>query len=320
MAAPHSKMSIKAVLLFLLVFLLASLGAIAKTSCNSWWTDETCLTVHPDVDLGTIDSSLFHGATPEGSGALQPLTALDNAIDIARNGWANLNWTLEVKAASSLGVALSRLHWRHSGTGEGYLPFSSLGAWTQVATGRGSASVPVDYEYLPTTADAPGNHQVTLTYRVTISWGSYELYSVSEDTVLFLNARDWIVLAINDRIDLGTIDGAGYVMGRGLPARDSVGNGMFIVSNLTTGWDVTLQVGSLSTPPCYRGDLLRVFFWQIDGSTFRSASGLQAQPITVASSSAPGKVQHTLGYRYTPTTAECGGDYSISLIYTATPR
>ncbi len=320
MAAPHSRMPIRTALLFLLVFLLVSSGAIARTSCNRWWTDETCLTVHPDVDLGTIDSSTFHGATPEGSGALQPLTALDNAIGIARNDWASLNWTLEVKAASSSGMDLSRLHWRRSGTGEGYLPFSSLGAWTQVATGRGAASLAVDYEYSPTTGDAPGNYQVTLTYRVTISWGSYELYSVSEDTVLFLNARDWIVLALDDGIDLGVIDGAGYVIGSGLPPRDCVGNGMFIVSNSPTGWDVTLQAGSISTPPCYRGDLLRVFFWQIDGSAFRSASGLQAQPITVASSSAPGKVQHTLGYRYTPTTAECEGDYSITLIYTATPR
>lgn len=313
-------MSTRAALSFLIILFFVSLSGISATGCNSWWGDETCLTVHPDLGLGTIDSSSFRGITPDGGGSFLPLTALDNMIDITRNGWASLSWTLEVKAAAESGMDLSRLYWRHSGTGEEYLPFSSLGVWTRVATGRGTTSVPVDYEYLPTTKDAPGNHHVTLTYRVTISWGSYELYSVSEDTVLSLDARDWISIALHNTIDLGTIDGAGYVMGSGLPAHDSLDNGAFIISNSPVGWDLTLQVGSISTPSCYRGDLLSVFFWQIDSSSFHSASGLTTQPVTVTYSDGPGKVKHTLGYRYTPTTAECGGDYSISLIYTATPR
>jgi len=81
-----------------------------------------------------------------------------------------------------------------------------------------------------------------------------------------------------------------------------------------------MRVESISAPLCYEGDLLSVFFWQIDDSVFRAASGLKTQPVTIVSSGGPGKVQHTLGYRYTPTTAECGGDYSITFIYTATLR
>ena len=310
-------------LLFFLMILLAGFGAISATSCNSWWGDQTCLTVHPDLDLGTIDSSSFSGATPDGGGAFRPLALLDNAITVVRNGWLNLNWVLEVDASSAYGVDLARLYWRLSNTGGDYVPFSALGAWDQIASGQGTTGttfIPIDYEYLPTTADPPGDYTVTLTYRVIASWGSYQLYAVSQDVTLYLHVKDWIVVSMKKSIDLGTVDGAGYVMGTGLPARESLGNGAFIIGNSPAGWDLTLQVGSISTPPCYSGDLLPVFFWQVDNSAFHSASGLKVQPVTVTSTNGPGKAQHTLGYRYTPTTAECGGNYSITLVYTATAR
>lgn len=244
-------------------------------------------------------------------------------VDVVRNGWLNLTWNLEVKAISSSGIDLSRLYWRRSNIGRDYQPFSVLGNWAQVATGRGTTgttSFPIDYEYFASTADAPGDYAVTLTYRVTVKWGSYKLYSVSQDVSLYLHVKDWIVVALHDAIDLGTIDGSGYVMGSGLPPRDSLGNGVFIVSNSPTGWNLDLQVRSISVPPCYHGDLLSIFFWEIDNSVFHTAKGLDNLPVVVASSAGPGKVQHDVGYRYTPTTAECGGDYSITLIYTASPR
>ncbi|MEA3238229.1 MAG: hypothetical protein U9Q94_00370 [Candidatus Bipolaricaulota bacterium] len=307
----------------LIVLLAASLGAFSATNCNSWWGDETCLTVHPNFDLGVIDSSSFHGATPQGGGVFYPISSLDNAIDVVRDGWLNLNWTLEVKAGPTSGIDRSRLYWRRSNAGSGYRAFGDLGDWAQVATGMGTtgiASIPIDYEYLPSTADSPGDYTITLTYRVTMTWGSYQLYAVSQDVSLYLQVKDWIVLALHGPIDLGTIDGSGYVIGSGLPPRDALGNGVFIVSNSPTGCDISLQVGPISTPSRYHGDLLSVFFWQIDGSAFHCASGLDSQPVIVATSAGPGKVKHKVGYRYTPTTEECGGDYSMTLVYTASAR
>ena len=305
------------------LLIITGLGALSATSCNSWWGDETCLTVHPDVDFAAIDSSSFRGATPDGGGAFQPISSLDNTIDVVRNGWLNLSWTLEVEAVSASNIDLSRLYWRRSDTGGDYLPFSALGNWTQVATEKnvmGTTSIPIDYEYLPSTADSPGDYAVTLTYRVTAAWGSYPLYTVSQDVNLYLHVKNWIVLALHDAIDFGTSDGTGYVLGSGLPPRDVLDKGVFIVSNSPTGWDLSLQVGDIVSPPCYRGDLLSVLFWEIDGSVFHTAVGLAAQPVIVSSYDAPGEVEHRMGYRYTPTTAECGGDYLVTLIYTASPR
>lgn len=303
--------------------IVASLGAVSATSCNSWWGDETCLTVHPDVDFGVVDSSSFQGATPDGGGEFQPISSLDNTIDVVRNGWLNLTCTLEVKAESSSGIDLSRLYWRRSDMSRDYQPFSDLGDWAQVASGQGTTgttSIPIDYEYLPSTSDSPGDHVVTLSYRVTAAWGSYQLYTVSQDVNLYLHVKDWIVLALHAAIDLGTVDGSGYVMGTGLPARESLDNGAFIVSNSPAGWDLSLQVGAISTPSRYSGDLLSVFFWNIDGSAFHSASGLDVSPVTIVTSDGQGKARHKMGYRYIPTTAECEGDYSVTLIYTASLR
>ncbi|HHR86353.1 MAG TPA: hypothetical protein ENL23_08425 [Candidatus Acetothermia bacterium] len=210
-----------------------------------------------------------------------------------------------------------------SDTGRDYVPFSALATWYKVASGQsttGTVAIPIDYEYLLTTVDPPGDCAVTLTYRVIVSWGSYQLYVVSQDVTLYRRVKDWILVSMKKSIDLGTVDGSGYVMGTGLPARESLDDGAFIISNSPAGWDLALQVGSISTPPCYSGDLLFVFFWQVDSSAFHSASGLKVQPVTITSSTGLGKSHHTLGYRYTPTTAECEGDYSITLVYTATSR
>ena len=311
-----------AFLLFLILFLVG-FDPLWATTCNSWWGDETCLTVHSDLDLGTIDSSSYCGATPDGGGAFQPLVLLDNAVDVVRNGWLNLSWILEVRVSSASGIDPSCLCWRRSDTAGDYLPFSGFGDWMEVAAGRGATettSLLIDYEYLPATTDPPGDYAIILNYRVTVSWGSYQLYAVYQDVTLYLHVEEWIVIALHSSIDLGTIDGSGYVMGSGLPPCDALGNGVFIVSNSPTGWDISLQAGSIATPPCYSSDLLSVFFWEIDNSEFHPASALAIQPVIVASSNSPGMAQHSLGYRYTPTTAECGGDYSITLIYTATAR
>lgn len=48
-------------------------------------------TVHSDLDLGTIDSTLYQDPTPSGGGQFVPIESDGNIVSVTRNGQLNLD-------------------------------------------------------------------------------------------------------------------------------------------------------------------------------------------------------------------------------------
>ena len=163
---------IKQIIMAFFLVLIITQVVHAGTNCSSFFGDQTCLTVHPDLDLGVIDALIYQGATPEGGGSFQALSSLSNAVTVMRDGWFNLRWVLEVvvEEASPL-IDLTKLFWR-GGDQLSYIAFPAIGSWMEVASGRGRTSTGttlIDYRYLPDTGDQSGDYQVILRYRVSLS-------------------------------------------------------------------------------------------------------------------------------------------------------
>lgn len=307
---------------FFLVLLIVQL-VHAGTGCNSFWGDQTCLTVHPDIDLGVIDASIYQGATPQGGGSFLALFSLSNAVTVVRDGWFNLRWVLEVRveSASPL-IDLTKLSWR-GGDQLSYITFPAIDSWVEVTSGRGRTSIDttlIDYRYLPDTGDRPGDYQVVLRYRVSLSWGESTLYSVKQDVDLSFRAETWMLLSVHDSIDLGTIDGSLYDIDHGFSSLESLENGLFIVTNAPSGWELQLGVASITTPPAFAGNLLADLYWRTDKGAYHTASGLDTAPVLIESQPTEGRATHSVDYRYQVDTGDISGDYTVRLRYTAVSK
>ncbi len=185
--------------------------AAAGTTCDGRFGDYTCLTVHSDVDLGTVNASVYHDPTPTGDGQFVPIEADNNAVNVTRNGWLTLDWTLTVEiVATSPGVDLTRFYWR-GGDQPSYTVFPGVQTPMTVVNGSnatGTDAETIDYRYLPSAADLPGTYSITLRYQVAASIFGYLLYTVSQDVTITWTVQAWIVVAAHGAIDLGTVTGA----------------------------------------------------------------------------------------------------------------
>ena len=157
---------------------------------------------------------------------------------------------------------------------------------------------------------------MTLQYRVNVSWWWGILYNVHQDVVVSFKADTWMVLSVHDSVDLGTIDWSLYDIDHGFSSLESQNNGVFVISNSPSGWDMQLGVSAITTPPRYNGDLLANMSWQIDSSGFRVCTNLDSAPVVIAMRQTAGSATHTIDYRYTPTTADVAGDYAVQFMYT----
>ena len=298
--------------------------AAAGTTCNGRLGDYTCLTVHSDVDLGTINSSVYHDPTPTGGGQFVPIESDNNAVSVTRNGWLTLDWTLTVEiVAASPGVDLTRFYWR-GGDQPGYTVFPGAQTPMTVVNGRnvtGTDAEAIDYRYLPSADDLPGTYSITLRYQVAVSIFGYPLYTVSQDVTITWTVQAWIVVAAHGAIDLGTVTGALYDVRTGkLAPLESDDNPVFVIGNPPSGWQLQLEVTAITTPPGFSGDLLTNFYWRVDNGAFHSAAGLNTTPVTLVSRAGPGGETHRISYRYQPDTADRAGTYGITLRYTVTTR
>ncbi len=298
--------------------------AAAGTTCSGRFGDYTCLTVHPNVDLGTINSSVYHDPTPAGGGQFVPLESDNNLVSVTRNGWLTLDWTLTVEiVAAAPGVDLTRFYWR-GGDQTDYTVFP--GAQTPMAVINGSGvtgtnAENIDYRYRPSAADLPGTYSITLRYQVAASIFGYPLYTVTQDVTIMWTVQAWIVVAAHGAIDLGTVTGALSDVRTGkLAPLESDGNPVFVIGNPPDGWQLQLAVTSITTPPGVSGDLLTNFYWRVDNGAFHSAAGLNTAPVTLVSRTGPGGETHRISYRYQPDTADRAGTYGITLRYTVTTR
>jgi hypothetical protein len=313
---------IKRIITALFLVLLVTQFVHAGTGCKSLWGDRMCLTVHSDLDLGVIDASIYQGATPQGGGSFQALSSLSNVVTVVRDGW-NFEWVLEVRveSASPL-VDLTKFSWR-GGDQHTYTTFPAVDQWMTVSSGRGGAvnyTTPIDYRYLPDTDDRPGEYQVTLRYRVSVSWWWGTLYSVNQDVLLSFKADTWMVLSVHDSVDLGTIDGSLYDIDHGFSSLESQDNGVFVIGNSPAGWELTLGVASTSAPLGFQGDLLADLYWRTDEGAYHAASGLDTSPVLIASQPTAGRATHSVDYRYQVDTGDIPGDYTVRLRYTAVSK
>ena len=312
--------------LILSLLLASPVALFAGTSCNDFWgMDETCITVHPELNLGTIDSATFQDPTPQGGGFFAVLESLGNGVTVVRTSTFAMTWLLEVQVVSASPlVDLSRFSWR-GGDQTSYTTFPAVGVWMRVASGRSIDSTDtfsIDYRYQPTVNDPPGDYALTLRYRVSLFWWFLvnPVYSVHHDVSLSWNALTWLVLAVHDPVDLGTIDSAIFDIDHGFSSLESFGNQVFVISNSPNGWEVVLGVASTSAPPGFQGDLLADLYWRIDEGTYHSAIGLDMAPVLVASRPAAGSAVLTFDFRYQVDTDDIPGAYTVTLRYTATAR
>lgn len=308
----------------ILIFLLSSPVALfAGTSCNDFWgMDETCITVHSAINLGTIDSSIYQDPTPQGGGFFAALGSLGNGVTIARTRRLEMTWTLEVQVVSASPlVDLSRFAWR-GGDQTSYTTFPAVGEWMRVASGRSRVSTDtfsIDYRYLPNVNDPPGDYGLTLRYRVSLFWwfAINPVYSVHHDVTISWNALTWLVLAVHGSVDLGTIDASIYDIEHGFSSLESFGNNLFVISNSPSGWELSLGVASTLVPPGFPGDLLSDLYWRVDGGAYRAATGLDTTPVLVASRATAGSAVFSFDFRYQVDTDDIPGDYAVTLRYTA---
>ena len=147
----------------------------------------------------------------------------------------------------------------------------------------------------------------------------------SGQTVVHWNASGcWINLKVHENVDLGTITGPDQVL------EDASGNNVRVKTNCANGFVLEVQAADASTPAGFEGDLLADFQWKVaqaPGSphvtnvqdAYTSFSDFNAAE-TVAVSSKPGTVTFGMGYRYTSDEQDIPGDYSITLLYTATSQ
>ena len=136
----------------------ASLSPVVTWSVQNW-----IILYIPDsdmnVDLGTIDGSLYDPTT----GTWTPLISQDKNAYVV----ANVNYTLTLHAASTgtNNADLSRFKIK----GGDLSSFTPLSSDQTLKTGQpGITHIgDIQYEYVPSFNDAPGNYAVTVTYTVT---------------------------------------------------------------------------------------------------------------------------------------------------------
>ncbi len=161
----------------LAVVVAVSLGA-AVWAANpqnvqvSWHTNNWIILYIPSSDqtvtLGTVDGSHYDPATDTWA-PITDNTAPHDAYVITNSTGG---FTLSISAANATGYEsadLTRFQMK-GGKLEDWTPFDAVGTAQQIlsSTSAGVVSATnIDYQYVPSSADAPGDYQVIVTYTAT---------------------------------------------------------------------------------------------------------------------------------------------------------
>lgn len=123
-------------------------------------------------------------------------------------------------------------------------------------------------------------------------------------------------------MDLGTITAPGQVL------EDATGNEVFLRTNCLHGYVLAVKAVDALTPPGFAGNLLADFAWKVakvSGNVAEYQDTYTAFPdfgreLKVGVSEKPGIAHFQMAYRYTSDDDDIPGDYSITLVYTATSQ
>jgi len=132
----------------------------------------------------------------------------------------------------------------------------------------------------------------------------------------------WIKLTVHGSVDLGTITAPDQVL------ESTSGNEVFVRTNCTRGYVLAVKATDALTPAGFAGNILADFAWkvaQVSGNvaeyqnTYTGFPGF-GKEMKVGVAEKPGAAHFQMAYRYTSDDEDIPGDYSITLLYTATSQ
>jgi len=132
----------------------------------------------------------------------------------------------------------------------------------------------------------------------------------------------WLSLKVHGDVDLGTITAPGQVL------EDTSGNEVSLRTNCTNGYVLAVQAADAFIPAGFEGDILADFAWKVvkvSGNvneyqdTYTTFSNF-GEELKVGASERPGVAHFQMAYRYISDDEDIPGDYSITLLYTATSQ
>lgn len=286
----------------------------ADAACRDVPAGVFCLTTPDPIWLGELTASQVD-LSESGQLTISPLGPTVVNISWYREGSAGqgvgLLWFRATVASPNL--RWQAMEWRLPGGS--FSPLLTPNRWQILRAlypGEAEGTLPLEFRYLPTTDDPPGEYQLRLEFRLDIYLG-WRRYWVRTRSEIEFRVRNWCILTIpRDHMqpELGTIGPELYDLASGTwTPLSSKETRLYAASNSPRGLAVTASATDLGPQ---RADLARLTLW---GGELQGVS--LDQPQQVLSATGPGLYSITdLVYRYTPSWEDVRGAYLVRVTYT----
>ena len=305
----------KSTLIFLIFFIFTGIA---------YANSQVTLTLHSDVDLGFIDSSIYKDATFEGGGFFQALISDKKKIKVTLKN--KENWRLLVEATDvgkPLRFTKNILSNFYFEVDEGpWTKFSSLkNAVKVIQSDKEKERLEIEYKYQPDINDVPGSYKVKLYFQVQIYEENTWQPAASDTVRIFWHVKPWAIVKTRSEVNLGTIDASLYNKKEDkfsfLESTEELGK-VFVICNDPDGWNLEVSANDVNYPGSFSLSLLKNFYWKVEDEVYRSGENLDKIPAVVDRTKAQGKKVYQLRYRYLPSLNDTEGNYFINLKYRLT--
>ena len=286
--------------------------------------DELSLTVHPTVDLGTIDAGSLVSVPPP---VFNPPESINNEVRIRLNdGCPGSQGRLHVQLRStSPDVDITRFMWK-GGDQQVYTAFPALNHWMKVKSVSGTDwdyTFVMSYRYLPSEVDQPGDYHVVLRFCLQLyDDGDGDGKRKLDKTIYHDVALSWdwptLIILILDHmsVDLGTIGPDSFDPATGTGTWTPLTSGRkraLVFANV----GFTLRVTAESATGFMPADLTR---FKMIGGDLTTFTPLDVER-TLATSTIGGLHWiRDIQYQYIPCWRDAPGLYKVTVTYTVTAR